>query len=273
MDFINQYEINKFSRSTTTFTKPVSGVSETRLNDSGSIQSMGGGFIILAAGASGVLPASLRLYSDETSMITDNTRAFLDFDIDDSVALVADIYFDDVNSLKFIPPIIGNTTSGGQLWYNLSGSLGPVTVQVTSQAIRPIGDSTTGNEVLTITQAGVPTGTRVSGNITSPKSFLILSGSATRESRLRLYSRPISEVPASETSRTFGTAPNSGSLLIADLVFDTAAFTYPLVPILEAYTWTSTKYEEGNNQVGYYLDNLGTTGDITVTLHVYSTED
>lgn len=272
MDFLTKYEQSVFSRTTTVLTKtdasPV-------LNYSGSLDTMGGGFILLGAKLlGGNPPAVLRLYSNQSSMIVDQSRPIADFNINDAVALITEIQFDDIAQITFNPPIIGNTLDGGYVWYNLSGSSGNLSVEVQSYAIRDLGDSISGNGNLIISRSSVPTSGVVSGNITTPKSFLILTGSATQQSRLRLYSRPYTEVSANETSRAFTTQPNSGSLLIADLMFDSASFRYPLVPLLEGYTWKTNEFDAGSNLVGYHLENMsGVVNDVTASLYVYSTED
>lgn len=271
MDFLTQYNTNLFQRSTTSFIKP-SG----RSISSGSILDLGGTFILLNAKSTTGAPCRLRLYSDESSMITDATRAQGNFNIADSVALVADIVLTDSNMLSFDPPLAGNTFVGGQVWYNLSASSAPpVTVNLSSYPIRPIGDSTDGNSSIVISNPSVPTtGNGVTGTISTSKSFLIISGSSSKVSRLRLYSRPHTEIPVGEQSRAFGTQPSDNSLLIADLMFDTADFQYPLVPILEAYTWSADNYVVGTGEVGYILENrTGGTTDITVSLLTYSVED
>lgn len=268
-DFLTQYNTYLFKRNVTTFFKG-SGASIS----SGSIISMGGTFILLDASATNV--SRLRLYSDEPSMITDASRPVGNFDLSQSVALVADIVFNDTNLLTFIPPVIGNTFVGGQLWYNFSGSLATnVSASLTSYPIRPIGESIDGNIEIRISGSAIPiSGYGISGSITTSKSFLILTGSATSESRLRLYSRPHTEVPFTETTRSFGTASQAGSFLIADLVFDSGSFSYPLVPVLEAYTWADTRYAVGSGELGYILQNLSASPtDITASLYVYSTED
>lgn len=270
MNFLTQYETNQFTRTTTTLTKN-SGVAIR----SASLSDMGGAFILLGARANNA--CRLRLYSDEPSMITDASRPLGNFNLTQSVALIADIFLTDSNpQLIFNPPIIGNTFIGGQLWYNLSGSVGPkIDVIVESYPIKSIADSTTGNTDIVISASAVPTtGNGVSGSINTSKSFLILSASATHLSRLRLYSRPHTEIPAAEMARAFDTEPQSGSLLIADLMFDSASFQYPLVPILEAYTWTATDYNVGSGQVGYILQNRsGAPANITASIYAYRLED
>ena len=269
MDFLTQYNTNQFQRTSTTFTRTSNPIASASRID------LGGAFILLSAQAVGA-SGRLRLYADESSMITDADRAQGNFVLNDSVALIADVVLTDTNKLMFDPPVIGNTFTGGQLWYNLSGSSGTnTTVELVSYPIRPIGVSNVGNTTLNITGTSVPTtGNGVSGSITTSKSFLILSGSSTVESRLRLYSRPYTEIPTAEQSRAFGTEPSDNSLLIADLMFDTANFQYPLVPLLEGYTWTAADYAVGSGEIGYILENRsGGTSNITVSLLTYSTED
>lgn len=270
MDFLTQYETNQFTRTTTTLTK-FSGDSIV----SKSLQDMGGAFILLSAQSE--FPCRLRLYSNEASRTIDANRPLGNFNLTQSVALVADIFLTGSSPrLIFNPPIIGNTFSGGQLYYHLSGSSAPIiNVILESYPIKPIADSTEGDIGIIISASAVPTtGNGVSGSIDTPKSFLILSASATSESRLRLYSRPHTEIPTAEMARAFDTEPQSGSLLIADLMFDSASFQYPLVPILEAYTWTATNYAVGSGQLGYILQNrsAGTT-DITASIYAYRLED
>ena len=270
-DFLTQYNTNKFQRTTTRFSKDVG-----KSFNSGSVTSLGGGFVLLNATSISGAPGRLRLYSDQTSLITDVNRAEGNFDIDDSVALIADIVLSG-STVYMDPPIIGNSlNTGGEVWYHLSGSIAPpINVDIQTYPIKPIGDSTTGNSSIRITRSSVPTtGNGVSGSITTSKSFLILTGSSNVLSRLRLYSKSDTEIPTSEKNRAFGTQPSSGSFLIADLMFDSASFKYPLVPILEGYTWSGDDYEIGAGQVGYILQNRSTgTANMTASLLIYSTED
>lgn len=270
MDFISQYNTSKFQRTTTTFVKD-----NLVLVASGSTQAVGGAFILLNASVFGNTPCRLRLYSDQTSRDIDADRPTGSFNLTQSVALIADIVFTNNNTINFDPPIIGNTYDGGNVWYNLSGGSTALTASITSYQIAISNDSFEGRMGISVSASAIPTtGYGVSGSIVTPKSFIILSGSATSESRLRLYSRPIGEVPLTEMTRSFDTQSQDGSLLIADLMFDSGSFQYPLVPVLEAYTWNAGNYSVGNNQIGYILQNrsAGTT-NITASLYVYSTED
>jgi len=245
MDFLSQYNAYQFSRTTTDFTK-----AGGQLIDSGSPKtSMGGAFILLNAQLKGNPPCRLRLYSDATSRDTDANRSWTNFNVSESVALIADIVLTDTNTVTFDPPIIGNTFSGGDVYYHLSASSTPLTASITSYPLK-------------------------TGSVVTSNSFIILSGSSTAVSRLRLYSRPVSEVPLAEVTRSFDTQSQDGALLIADLMFDSASFQYPLVPVLEGYTWTKENYAVGTNQVGYILENRsGGATNITASLYIYSTED
>jgi len=270
MDFLSQYNANQFQRTTTEFRKS-SGVTF----DSGTPKlNMGGSFIILNAQLQGNPPARLRLYSDAVSRDADVNRGWNDFNISPTVALIADIVLSDLRALTLDPPIIGNTFTGGEVYYHLSGSTTPITASLASYPLKPNNDSLLGNTSLVISETSVPTTGQVTGNIVTSKSFLMLSGSSTSVSRLRLYSRPVEEVPTSEVTRLFDTQTQDGSLLIADIMFDAANVQYPFVPILEAYTWTKETYDVGTGVVGYILENRsGGVTNITTSLYIYSTED
>jgi hypothetical protein len=271
MDFITQYVTNKFQRNTTRLAKQTSNAIV-----SGSTTALGGTFILLNAQSVSGAPCRIRLYADSASMVTDAGRASSSFALNDSVALVADIVLSGSTVLNFNPPVIGNTFTGGQLWYNLSGSsFLPITASITSYPLRPVGDSTDGNSSIVIAGSNIPTaGNGVSGSVTTSKSFLILSGSATHTSRLRIYSKPYTDIPSGEMTRSFGVQPGDNSGLIADLMFDTASFQYPLVPILEGFTWSDNEYGTGTGQLGYILENLsGGVATITASLFTYSLED
>ena len=472
MGFINQYNRNINKRVETNITKAVG----TTIASS-SIQSMGGAFVLLDATLLQNPPIRLRLYSDSSSLVTDANRAPGNFNVSESVGLIADINLTTFDTLHFAPPLIGAPVSGGLVWYNFSGSALEQTVKLTSFTLSDIGDSEDNREVLIISGTQVPLTTGpfygVTGNIHSPKSFAIISAKsaynfnpdqqwellgsndgsgweffqtrsltatiheidanvtqqfpqipidstlyaakiATRTgtfwkdgnfyylpvdagetyrvsgwhwctnttqsplpgcgyillpadssgvpiypylfatssatsgkweyasheftinsaatasiligafmdsnypngyglspecsgayfqdpltcpgygwftgftvenitdfaSRLRLYSTDISDVPASEISRSFSTETNSGSKLIADMMFDSASLEYPLVPILEAYAWeeSSGSYIPGANKVGYVLENLSDvttvySGSLNTSLKIYSLED
>lgn len=273
MGLIQQIEDGtKFKRVNTTITKFGGDFTE-----SGSTyrQAFGGAFILLKVSANE--PCRIRLYSDESSMTTDAPRAIGNFNISESVGLIADINLDTTLSLTFDPPIIGNTFSDGNTYYNISGSQAETAVTFTTYPIGEIGDSSTDRSTIVIRESNISnTGYGKSGSLTTPKSFLILSASAsTSQSRLRLYSTTVNNVPQTEIIRTFDTASVSGSKLIADFIFDSASFGYKLVPILEAYTWKDNQYTLGTGQVGYILQNISSTPTIntTASLYIYSTED
>lgn len=272
MGLLEQSLQQKFERTITSFTK----VGGPTFVSGSPIQTMGSAYILLNAKiTNGSPPCRLRLYADQTSRDLDVNRAQGNYNISASVALIADIVLTDINLFNFDPPIIGNTFSGGDVYYHLSGSAAGLTVEVTSYPIGISRDSNTDRVKLAVSGTLVTSGSFTTrGTVTGPKSFLILSGSATTGSRLRLYSRPIEEVPTAEISRSFTTLANSGSLLIADLVFDSASFQYPLVPIVEGYTWENGNYAVGSGQIGYVLENTTSTPtNVTASLYLYQTED
>jgi hypothetical protein len=469
MGFINQYNRNINKRIQTTITKNI-GVNIV----SSSIQNMGGAFVLLDAKVLQNPPVRIRLYTDESSMIVDDNRAPGNFNLSQSVGLIADINLTSTDTLTFTPPVIGHALTGGLVWYNMSGSGLEQTINLTSFTLSDIGDSEDNRETIIFSGSQVPVTVGsfygVSGSLFTPKSFAILnakstynfnpdqqwelSGStdgsgweffqtrsltaevhvidpnvtkqfpqipvdstlfaaavATRTgtfwkdgnfyylpvdagemyrisgwhwctnttqnpvsgcgyiilptdssgvpiypylfatssgtsgeweyasheftinsaatasiligtfidsdypngyglspecagpfqqplicpgygwftgftvenvtdfaSRLRLYSTDMSDVPLAEQIRSFGTQPNSGSKLIADMMFDSASFSYPLVPVLEAYTWDDPNYIPGVNRTSYILENKSTvstvySGSLNTSLTIYSLED
>lgn len=467
MGFINQYNRNINQRTQTTITKNL-GANIA----SSSIQTMGGAFVLLSAKLLQNPPVRIRLYTDESSMIVDDSRAPGNFNLSQSVGLIADINLTTTDTLTFAPPIIGHAVSGGLVWYNMSGSGFEQTVELTSFALSDTGDSETNKEVIIFSGSQVPiTGNGVSGSFQTPKSFAILKAKSTYNfnpdqqwdlggsddgsgwefyydrqltgelhtidsnvtkqfpeipvdstlyaskiatrtgtfwkdgsfyllpvdagetyrvsgwhwctdttqnpvsgcgyillptdsggnpiypylfatssgtsgeweyasheftintaatasviigafidstypngyglspecsgayyqdpltcpgygwftgftvenvtdfaSRLRIYSTDMSDVPLEEQTRSFGTQPNSGSKLIADMMFDSASFNYPLVPVLEAYTWDEPNYIPGVNRTSYILENLSSvttvySGSLNTSLTIYTLED
>lgn len=238
---------------------------------SGSTTGFDKSYILL--GISAQSPCRVRLYSDSASMVIDRERPTSSFALNSSVGLVLDTELDNSNLyFTFDPPIIGTTFSNAETWYNISSSAAQ-SITFTSY---PIEFSTsTGRTEISVSGSGLITGTTgVEGNTYSPKSFIILSGSAsTSESRLRLYSKDIALVPNAEKIRSFGTEPATGSNLIVDIIFDSSSFDYKLVPTLEGYNLAS--YSAGQNLVGYILQNVSSTTSLNVTasLYLYSTED
>ena len=238
---------------------------------SGSTTAFNYSYILL--GITSQAPCRVRLYSDSSSMVLDANRATSSFALDPAVGLILDTELDSSSlSLEFDPPIIGTTFLNGETWYNID-SITSQTVTITSY---PIEFTTTGRSQIAVSGSGLLTGsTGIEGNIYSPKSFIILSGSASQsESRLRLYSKDINLVPNAEKVRAFGVEPATGSALIVDIAFDSASLQYKLVPIIEGYNLKT--YSVGENSVGYILQNISTTTaatNVTASLHVYSIED
>lgn len=477
MGFINQFSRNINKRTETVISKDaVSGNIA-----SSSLQTMGGAFVLLDAKVSTNPPVRLRLYTDSSSMVIDANRAAGNFNLSQSVGLIADINLTTTEKLVFAPPVIGHTYAGGLVWYNLSGS-GLQNVTLTTYALSDVGDSQENKQAINISgsQVLVTSGSiyGVSGSITTPKSYVILKargtfnfnvdqqwerglssvdndgwefwqtssltgelhstvdptkvtqqfpeipvGStlyaakiATRTgtfwkdgnfyylpvdvgnvyrisgwvygthdgtandtlfqnsaigffaigadsggnllpdyitatampsaswqyvsqdfnvaagtssiligtfmdgpypagygfgapvceaaynldpiacpgyawytgftvenvtdyaARIRLYSTDIADVPLAEQIRSFGVVPNSGSKLIADMMFDSASYQYPLVPVLEAYTWDDPNYSPGVNRTSYILENLSNvttvySGSLNADLTIYNLED
>jgi hypothetical protein len=233
---------------------------------SGSSTTFGSTYILLDITTTGA--GRTRLYSDSASVNIDDPRPTASFSYSASVGLSLDTVYESASKIIFDPPIIASTFSASQTWYNVSGSSVTLTYY-------PIESSYTTRNRLDVYSVSLPAGTRDFGNITSPKSFIILSAScSSSESRLRLYSRDINLVPTSETTRAFTTAPSENSYIIADMIFDTASYAYILSPVLQAFNLE--QYTQGGNYVGYIIDNISTTGtisDVTASLHIYPIED
>lgn len=236
---------------------------------SGSTEGFGKSYILLNVTVNN--PCRIRLYSTSQSVGIDAARTTASMDVDAAVGLILDTYIDSPSyTLYFDPPIIGATCDPQSLtWYNISGS--NVTAQFSYYPIESVYGTRTG---LTVPSSTITGGSRVTGNITSPRSFLILSASCNyAQARLRLYSRAIASVSAGELSRAFSTLPSDGSSIITDMIFDSASYSYVLSPTLQAYNLT--QYNTGSQLVGYALDNLsGTTmTNVSASLYIYSIED
>jgi hypothetical protein len=231
---------------------------------SGSVVGFDYSYILLNVSADA--PCRVRLYSDSSSVALDELRVSSSFDLNPATGLILDAGLDTSPlNLNFDPPIIGTTFPGGQTWYHISSSA----AQTVRFTFYPIEFNTSSRQVISITGSGLlPDTGGTTGTVSSPKSFLILSASASSSgSRLRLYSRDISLVPFSERIRPFGSQSLAGSSLIVDMAFDSSSFEYKLVPTLEAYNLTA--YENGSNFVGYILQNISSSPSLNVTASVY----
>lgn len=220
-------------------------------------------------------PCRVRLYQDSASIYLDQNRASTIFDLADTVGLNVDAVFSTDNKLfKFDPPIMCTSYEAGQTWYSVTEGTGSTNVSFVVYNIGPIGNSSADRSTLTIAPGVIGASSTAQGDISTKKSFLLLSGSSSHASRLRLYSTPIATVPAGEISRTNVVAPDDNSKLIADLTFDTAGVSYKLSPILEGYSWSGTTYTTGSGTIGYLLENrTGAPASVTATVHILSLED
>lgn len=236
----------------------------------GQINDFGSTFILL--NVSTTSPCRVRLYFDSSSRATDQPRTTASFDVSASVGLILDTYIPaGTSSISFDPPVFGTSLDAGNVWYTVDETASTPVVQFLAY---PIESSVLNDrETLEIRRTSFLNTGSATGTLTSPRSFLILSASATSESRLRLYSRPIAQVPAAEQSRPFGTEPPTGSSLIVDMLFDSASFEYKMSPIPQAYNLES--YSVGGARVYYILQNtsVNTPINYTASLYVYSLED
>lgn len=232
---------------------------------SGSTTMFGSGYILLDITSVG--ETRTRLYSDSASVQIDNLRTTASFNVSASVGLSLDTYIPTASKLIFDPPIVATTFSGSTTFYNVSGSGVTLTYY-------PIESIYATRQELTVYATSLPVGTSVQGNLTSPKSFIILSASAsTSQSRLRLYSRDITTIPSTELTRVYGAAIADDASLIVDMIFDSASYAYKLSPVLQAYNLTS--YNNPENLVGYRIENISSTStisNVTASLYIYPIE-
>lgn len=234
----------------------------------------GASYIIL--GVSSNTPGRLRLYSDSASVAIDSPRPSSSFDYSASVGLNLDVALTPTTqSLIFNPPVLAYAFSQGKTWYNYQADTAqPITISyypieynlpTTSRTYINVPDN------IGITLGAYATS---SGNVTTPKSFLILNAVSDADPvRLRLYSRPIEEIDASEQSRPFISESVSGSHLICDMLLESSSYLYNVSPILQAYNLED--YLIGSNRVGYILENLlgATQSNVYVGVRIYPIEE
>jgi hypothetical protein len=254
------------------FTKKTVGLSSTAPKTLGATY-MGASYILLNISATE--PCRVRLYGNSSSIAVDDVRPSSSFDYSASVVLNLDTGLTPgTQSIEFIPPIIASTHLDlNQTWYNIENSTNTnVSIQY-----YPIELNTSSRDFINVpAYPGISLAAyeKSFGNITSPKSFLIIgSYSENQDIRLRLYSRPIDQVPNYEKDRAFITSSATGSSLICDLLFDSASYLYKVTPVLQAYNLES--YETGNNRVGYILENLSGSpqSGVYASVQIYPLED
>lgn len=222
-------------------------------------------------------PTRVRLYSTSHSVNLDASRPTGSFEFTTGVGLAAEAYFaTGSNYLKFDPPVICSSVEANPtIWYNISSSINGYSVTFT---VLPLDEPASSDDRLTVSMSHASVsnvGDGVTGSLSTPKAYLLLSASADVQTRLRLYSVPMGDVPAAETSRAFGTAPDTGSKLIADIMLDTPNAAYPISPTLPALTWAGTVYEVGTGITGYRIQNISATPSVNISASVslYSLED
>lgn len=219
---------------------------------------MGYTYILLSVSADA--PCRVRLYSDSSSISIDESRPSSSFDIDSRVGLTLDAGLDAVtSSFTFTPPIIGTTFTSSQTWYNITNPGTNVTFGYYPIELNDTASRTT----ITIMENGVVTSSVRTGIVTVPNGYLFLSGYTTTESRVRLYSNT-ETASAAEQNRAFGDIPLEGTNLVADMLLDTASFTFKISPILQAFV-LSPSYLSGDNQMRYLVNNISSTPSVNIT--------
>lgn len=255
---------SRFSRGTVTLTNTP--------NTTGETTGFGASYILLGISRTGTANSCrVRLYGDSASVAIDALRPTSSFDYSASVALNLDMEFSPTTqSLIFNPPIIASTYSASKTFYNIE-SISSDTVSINYYPIEFNTDSRTGFQTPIV---NLNPGANTSGEITTPKSFIILSGFCNYDNtRLRLYSRPIADITPGEKSRPFASPIGDGAHLIVDMLFDSGSYTYKMTPILQGYNLES--YMVGNNRVGYIFENLSGSAitNAFAAIVVYPIED
>lgn len=254
------------------FTRKVVSISSTNPGTQGSVY-LGASYILLNISSS--QDCRVRLYGTSGSVSVDSARPSSSFDYSASVVLNLDSELTSGDRfLEFVPPIIA-TSHGGEnnTWYNIQNS-STNELFITYYPIELNTSSRTFLNVPAYPGVNLTGYATSSGNISSPKSFLIIGAFSESSSvRLRLYSRPINDIPNSEKNRKFDTASATGSSIICDLLYDSASYLYRVTPVLQAYNLET--YPVGSNQVGYILENTSPSAqsNIYASVQIYPLED
>lgn len=255
-------------------------VNLTNTPSKGSTTSFGGTYILL--GITADAPCRVRLYAKSASVAIDESRPSSSFNYSASVALNLDSALTpDAQSLTFVPPIIATTYAGGLTWYNIeSMSAGPVNVGINYYPIEYNLNTRTWINIPDDVGITLNANQTSSGNFTGsatellPKSFLMLNATSPSQSmRLRLYSKPIEEVPLTEKNRAYGLQPSASSYIISDMLFESRSFIYNISPVLQAYNLEG--YLSASNRVGYILQNTAgsTQTNLLTAIKIYPLED
>lgn len=257
-------------KSGSTFTRGM--VTLTNTPPTGGTSEFGASYILLGVSRTNTSnKCRVRLYGDSGSVAVDATRPTSSFDYSASVALNLDLEFSpNTSSVTFNPPIISTTYSASKTFYNIE-NVSSDTISIKYYPIELLTGSRIGFQTSSI---NLGAGGKLMGEVTTPKSFIILSSFCTHaNTRLRLYSRPISDITVTEQNRVYASPIADGSHLIVDMLFDSASYTYKMTPILQGYNLES--YMVGNNRVGYIFENLSASPitNATVAVTVYSVED
>lgn len=241
---------------------------------SGSTMEFGATYILL--GIKRTTPTNtcrVRLYGDSASLSIDVPRTTSSFDYSASVALNLDTWFSpNTRSITFNPPILATSydTESIKTYYHIE-STNNETISINYYPIEFNTGSRTGYQTTVTT---LTSGQKVTGNITTAKSFIILQSFSNYDNtRLRLYSRPITDISITEQNRDYTASVAGGAHLIADMLFDSASYTYKMTPILQAYNLET--YKVGNNRVGYIFENLSGSSitNAFAAIIVYPVED
>lgn len=262
---------------------------------SGSVN-LGTSYVILAIETSN--PCRIRFYENTESRdnVGEIARTFGDTNISSSVALVGDFSMSVAGRYTTDPALYGVTHSGSLTYYRITPTtttnLSVTTYTIEDGNVPPqAGTQYTANNRRNLPDFDetISAGAYVSGTLDSaivPRTFLLVSASvsgASNVARLRLYSKSGSLVDATEVSRSFSVEPSASAYLIADMLLSGSETTYFTPKIIGAGFKTLTNNMQpmlgsraaidSDNVVYYVLQNVGSTPQVSASVHVFALED
>lgn len=280
-----------FERQTVSFTVA------SEAQRSGSVD-IGSAYAILAIQSS--VPCRLRLYDNLNSVkdLTEASRSFGNTSIADSIALVGDFSMSAGNTLYTTDPVLyGVVASTTSSYYRVTQTTFPVQISITQYPIEDFSLSTSVPNRKTIANieaknlaVGVVSSSVIS-NVNIPQTYLLVSASlsgSNNRARVRLYNTSASLTVGGEKTRPFNVEPTSSTVgLIVDMLMTGSQTVYFTPKIIGAnldnmgtslaairFGDSGIYSKVGENELYVHLENKqNVTGDVNVSLHLYSLED
>lgn len=268
---------------------------QTNVTGSGSVD-LGSAYVLLSI--STTAPCRLRLYDMSQSLedTTERSRAFINTNVPDNIALIGDFSMSVAGTYTIDPVLYGmvNRTDNRLTYYRVnntqSGAFPNITFNRYKLEDAPV--STQNRKTLPLINGFINSSSIVTGSISStniPRTYILVSasvsGSSTR-ARLRLYTTSASLSNQTELSRSFSTESSNTSQLIVDMILSGSQTTYFVPKIIGAnlqnmgtnlnVTRTSQENIMGRNELYYILQNVSTQSiqqNISASVHVFALED